>query len=323
MRMIAGVGWTDRGFEISIAGSERTLELAGADADTLLGRLAALDESGGVTCVFDTSNALAAERALATGLPVARLDPQHIPVEWRGGRVPAAVLAEIARKHSEALIHIGTDGFLADRVRELDHSPLPDHLRELPVRTVPGAADQVYLTFDDGPSEFTIPILRTLEAHGAKATFFEVGLHVVAHPATVAAVAAEGHAIGNHSWSHPYTHDASTSGWRKQLDMTSQVISEVTGERSDLFRPPYGRTPTTVVTSARDAGLRTILWSLDPKDWARPGAETIAADVLSGIAPGAIVLLHSGGGDRSQTVEALPAILRGLSALGLTAARLP
>jgi peptidoglycan/xylan/chitin deacetylase (PgdA/CDA1 family) len=181
-----------------------------------------------------------------------------------------------------------------------------------------GAEKTIALTFDDGPNPpHTTRILDVLERYGVPATFFCVGLHVGAHREELARMAEAGHAVGNHTYSHPFLPDLSRREITVQLERTDAAIADAGARPTGLFRPPYGsRTPEILDWLAADGGpaRRVVLWDVEPYDWALPGAGAIAGRVLADAAPGSVVLLHDGGGDRSQTAEALPAIVEGLLA---------
>jgi peptidoglycan/xylan/chitin deacetylase (PgdA/CDA1 family) len=184
----------------------------------------------------------------------------------------------------------------------------------------------VALTFDDGPSELTDPLLDRLGELGIKATFFMVGRQVERYPAIARRVAEEGHEIGNHSYSHPiYLYRNQHETWR-QLARTQEVISAVTGVRPRLARPPCGvRTPA-YFRAANVLGLRTVQWTCTGFDWKRRDAQRIAADAMNGVSAGAIILLHdgdsSGKRDRLQTVKAVPLIVSALESRNLRVAPL-
>jgi len=186
----------------------------------------------------------------------------------------------------------------------------------------------IALTFDDGPSEWTPPILDALAAQGARGTFFVLGRSIEGREEIVRRTAAEGHELGNHAYSHtdPQTLDDDTL--RRELDRTSTRLEELTGRRPRLFRPPYAGHDVRVARVARAAGLSpTVLRSVDPADWREPDAGRIASRVLAEIRPGAIVCLHDGLPphttegtlDRTPTVTAVSAILDGVRARGLVA----
>lgn len=194
--------------------------------------------------------------------------------------------------------------------------------RPLPtiVRQVSGARGKVaYLTFDDGPNRtYTPQVLGLLRKHHAKATFFMIGSSAKANPALVRQVRAEGHAIGNHTFSHPWLHRLSRAGVAGQLRSTDAVLGHTT-----CMRPPGGFVNSGVTSVSRGLGKSVVLWSVDTSDWSRPGAARINASLVRGARPGAILLMHDGGGPRAQTVAALGRALTSLSARGYRFETLP
>ncbi len=165
------------------------------------------------------------------------------------------------------------------------------------------------LTFDDGPdAKYTARVLKILKDEGVHATFFVVGKHVRSYPEQVRLMAAEGHEVANHSWSHADFTKLSAKAQRAELDKCSAALAEI-GITPRWFRPPYGAFNKTTTRQAKDAGLIPLLWSVDPRDWAEPGASTIVSRVSKQLTNGGVVLLHSTHG---QTVEALPGLIRKL-----------
>lgn len=178
----------------------------------------------------------------------------------------------------------------------------------------------VALTFDDGPSRYTRAILDTLRRLDAPATFFVVGNVAERRPALVRRMRADGMAVGNHSYSHPYRPPFAARRLREvRADIAggAAAIASLVSPPT-LFRPPGGSVSPQVLAAARAQGQRVVLWSVDSEDW-RPGATAaeIARRVLRDVRRGSIVLLHDGGGNRAQTVKALPAIVKGIRARGL------
>lgn len=187
------------------------------------------------------------------------------------------------------------------------------------ISAIPGpmVSPEVALTFDDGPSRvFTPQVLAVLAARGATATFFMVGRSAQADPNEVRAVVAAGNAVGGHTWDHTRLPSLSEQAFAAQVDRTDQLLVTLTGRPLRCVRPPYGRYDRVVVERLATRGLATVLWDADPRDWSRPGVDAIVARVAAGLHPGAIIELHDGGGDRSQTVAALPAILDLIAARG-------
>ncbi len=195
-------------------------------------------------------------------------------------------------------------------------------LPAVPAQAAP--AKVVYLTFDDGPSpRYTPQVLSVLSRFGVRATFFEIGQNVAANPAVTRRVHDQGHSVQNHSWSHPDLRSLSKSAFDAQVTATDARIRAQTGTTPRCLRPPYGGVNPAVRSGAARLGKSVQLWSVDPQDWARPGRAAIERRVLDRVTPGSVVLLHDGGGDRSQTVAALPGILSTLKARGYTFALLP
>ena len=181
-----------------------------------------------------------------------------------------------------------------------------------------GKDDQVAISFDDGPdSEWTPQILDILKTRGVKASFFVVGSKVEEHPGLVRRIVQDGHEIGVHTYTHPNLSLISEERVRLELNATQRLIETLTGRSTILFRPPYSADsrPTSLseilpLKMAQDMGYLTVTEDIDPEDWAQPGIELILERVKhSRQMGGNIILLHDAGGDRSQTVEALPLIL--------------
>lgn len=201
----------------------------------------------------------------------------------------------------------------------------PATLRQQAHLTLSQPGRSIALTFDDGPHPVQTPaILDILRKHDVPATFFIIGQNASWHPDLVKAIDTEGHLIANHSWSHPQLNRIPTAKVRTELGRTCDLIEKALGASPRFARAPYGawHKPSLKVCAA--LGMEPMGWSIDTQDWKSPGSATIRSRVLTGAAPGAIVLAHDGGGDRSQTVEALthylPRLLdRGYTMVPLTA----
>jgi peptidoglycan/xylan/chitin deacetylase (PgdA/CDA1 family) len=174
----------------------------------------------------------------------------------------------------------------------------------------------VALTFDGGPSGYTRQIDRILQRKHVRASFFWVGSRVSGWEKVVRRVSRQGHEIANHSWFHDDLTKLPPDEVRRQLSRTNRLLSRLTGERPRLFRPPYGAVNGRLRALAADLEMRTVLWNVDSLDWTGPGCEAIAARVRRQVRHRSIVLLHDGGGDRRQTVCALPRIIRDLRSRG-------
>ncbi|MXY36106.1 MAG: polysaccharide deacetylase family protein, partial [Dehalococcoidia bacterium] len=190
----------------------------------------------------------------------------------------------------------------------------------------PAGEPVVYLTFDDGPHpRWTPQVLDVLARHGATATFFVLGQNVLAYPALAARMVAEGHDPENHTFDHASLDKVDRETFIAEVRDTDRAIHEAAGEQADpiaCLRPPYGAYDAQTGTLAAELGKTLTLWTVDPQDWRRPGADQIAEHLLAHARPGAILLMHDGGGERSQTVAALDRVLGELSARGFTFALL-
>jgi len=180
----------------------------------------------------------------------------------------------------------------------------------------------VAITFDDGPSPDTTPrVLDALRAADAHATFFILGRHAEQHPEIVQRIAREGHEIANHTYGHGILVFASQRDITRELLRTHRLLLESGTRPPRLFRAPHGFRNPYVVRVARRLGYRVVGWTKGVFDTARPGADVIAERSRKALRPGAILLLHdadgNGDGDRSQTADALPQILRDVEEAGL------
>lgn len=195
----------------------------------------------------------------------------------------------------------------------------------------PTTAKVVALTYDDGPWKATPQILNILEQKHVVATFFQVGERVAQYAALDRRMLRDGDIIGNHSWNHEdlkYSRNICDC----QMKRTNGEIRRVTGFTPCLFRPPYGEITNDEIDDAREYGMTVVGWSVDPKDWARPGANAIVNIVTTQIDPGGIILDHDGSepgvknlklGNRTQTIAALPRFIDTLRSEGYSFVTIP
>ena len=196
----------------------------------------------------------------------------------------------------------------------LDEQPQDGALAVAPMPEDATADKVLYLTFDDGPNRiWTSRILAVLDRYDAKATFFALGQEAAKNPDLVQTIVAAGHVIGHHSWDHPLLVGVDRDELMEQIWRTDEALG---GVASPCLRPPYGVIDDASRAVVEELGLRVILWDIDPRDWMADGAEAIAAAVIHQAAPGRIVVLHDGGGNRGETVGALEIVLENLSARG-------
>ena len=176
---------------------------------------------------------------------------------------------------------------------------------------------EIALTFDDGPWPDTPQFLDILEREHAPATFFMVGRQVPGHGALIERMLRDGDMVGNHS----LTHANLAGGGPKaafEIERTQANIRAASGFTPCLFRPPYGAVSGALVGESSARGLVATLWNDDTRDWARPGVGAIVSTALREASPGGIIIMHDGGGDRSETIAALPSIIHDLRARGYT-----
>jgi len=181
----------------------------------------------------------------------------------------------------------------------------------------------VALTFDDGPGPYTPGVLDVLERHHAVGTFFAIGRMERYFGASTARQIRDGDAVGDHTENHRDLARLTRHELREEL-FEPLARAELLGDtRPRLFRPPYGSFNALTMRELHALHLLMVLWSVDTGDYLHPGVATIVARALEGARPGAILLLHDGGGDRSQTVAALPAIIERLRARGFHLVTVP
>lgn len=173
----------------------------------------------------------------------------------------------------------------------------------------PGHRKSIALTFDDGPSEGTLPLLDYLSKEGIKATFFQCGMNILRHPSIAGKVAAAGHEIGNHTFSHPRLTFKSRSFIDREFTDAQKIIASETGLTPMVLRPPYGLRWAGMYAVQQKLALLGVLWTVIGNDWKWP-ARRITARVLQHSSPGGIICLHDGRAvdpkpDISQTLTAV------------------
>ena len=179
-----------------------------------------------------------------------------------------------------------------------------------------GNKPEIALTIDDGPSPYTSQMLSVLRQYGIHATFFVVGQNVQNYPDLVQQELADGHLIGNHTWDHADLTKLSANAVRKEISDTSAILQQTAGFQPTFFRPPYGAITNSIQAQAYSLGLTSTLWSVDPQDWTTPGTQVIINRVLSEVQNGSVILMHDGGGNRSQSIAALKTIIPTLQQRG-------
>lgn len=229
------------------------------------------------------------------------------------------VSVDEASKDGARKIELAPDGYLSATYLSFPEFPTLYHQGA-------GGEHQVALTFDDGPDpKWTPQVLDILKANGVKATFFLVGVNAEKYPDLVRRIVAEGHEIGNHTYYHSNLSICWPEHVRLELNATQLLIETITGRSTTLFRPPYNAdtSPSSLadlapLRIASEMNYLVVLENIDPQDWARPGQDVILQRIKQQRHDGSIILLHDAGGDRSQTIAALPQIIDWLGTRGDT-----
>ncbi len=243
------------------------------------------------------------------------------PSALRPTNVPEALAGQAGPAHPAAQKHLATAQH-PDAAGSDGQSGAPAHARsaaqhghqrppdDQPRYTLNDGRKAIALTIDDGPSRIYTPqILNLLHKYGIKASFSMIGLSVKADPGLAREVAAAGHMIVNHTWTHADLAVLAPVAVKDQIVRANDEIHQATGRQPAMFRAPYGAWSAAVLKRCQQMKLTPLDWSVDPRDWARPGVSAIAGNILRNTRTGSIILEHDGGGDRSETVAALKIVL--------------
>jgi peptidoglycan/xylan/chitin deacetylase (PgdA/CDA1 family) len=199
--------------------------------------------------------------------------------------------------------------------RTLRHTPY--------VRIAGNQHKEVALTFDDGPGPYTPQILSILERENVPGTFFEVGVSETYFHASTSLIAARGYPIGDHTQEHAPMGKLPPAAQKTQLLEDVSALGKYGAPFPRLFRPPYGSWDNATLKLLHKYHMLMVLWTVDTSDYRRPGTKAIVHAAVSGARPGAIMLLHDAGGNRTQTVQALPKIIKSLRARGYKLVTVP
>jgi peptidoglycan/xylan/chitin deacetylase (PgdA/CDA1 family) len=206
--------------------------------------------------------------------------------------------------------HRGVPAHQAIPVHSNPAYSIPAYPLDRPLYYISDTHKAIALTIDDGPDPvYTPQVLGVLHRYQVTATFSMIGLHVAAYPQLARAVAEAGHRICNHTWTHSDLVGMRRPRVRDELARASHAIHAATGVQPGLFRAPYGAWSAAVIRQCERMNMIPLDWSVDPRDWARPGVRSIVRNIMKNTQPGSIILEHDGGGNRSQTVEALRIVL--------------
>ncbi|MBB5034017.1 polysaccharide deacetylase family protein [Prosthecobacter vanneervenii] len=193
--------------------------------------------------------------------------------------------------------------------------PVPPAGARISYSSVKISQKTLAMTFDDGPHPSLTPkLLDLLKERNIKCTFFLIGQQVKMYPDIVRRIIAEGHEIGNHTWTHCSLTSRSDDQIRSELKKSEDAVFEVAGVRPHLVRPPYGAVNTRIKNLMfTEFGYSTIMWSVDPQDWRRPGVAAVTSRLVNGAHPGAIMLSHD---IHPPTITAMPAMFDQLLSQG-------
>ncbi|EEG79023.1 polysaccharide deacetylase family protein [Dethiobacter alkaliphilus] len=186
--------------------------------------------------------------------------------------------------------------------------PTVGQKRLLPIYYVDTEEKKVAISFDASwGAEYTETILGILKENDIKTTFFLTGFWIEKYPELVKKIVAEGHELGNHTWTHPHLNTLDKESIKKELQRVHAALTDLGGKEPYLFRPPFGEYSDKVIEVADELGYKTIQWSIDSLDWKDLGATTITQRVTEKFHPGAIILFHNNG---RYTADALPNIIK-------------
>jgi peptidoglycan/xylan/chitin deacetylase (PgdA/CDA1 family) len=260
----------------------------------------------------------AAVLALVAGIAVGAASTGSSPPAHRGAVLPGGYFSRI-----RALAGGGPGSFVVGEQRA-ESAAITHTLSYTPFVRVAGRQHkEVALTFDDGPGPYTPSIVQILEREHAPATFFEVGVEERYFHAATAAIVARGFPIGDHTETHAPMSQLKRKLQQSQLLQDSAAIGTYGAPFPRLFRPPYGMWNATTLKLLKKYRMLMVMWTVDTDDYEMPGVKVILKRTLDGLQPGAIILLHDAGGNRSQTVAALPLIIKALRRRGYKLVTVP
>ena len=251
-----------------------------------------------------------------------------IAVGSGGGSSPTAVHASTHVgtgyfTRIETLAGTGTGSFIAAE-KAAENNAINKTLAYTPYIHIAGAQHkEVALTFDDGPGPYTAQFVSVLKQNHVPATFFEVGLAEPDFHVGTSLVAQAGFPIGDHTFNHYAMSHLSAAGQQTQLNEQIAATSRYGAPYPRLFRPPYGLWDQTTLGILKKMHMLMVLWTVDTSDYQLPGVDSIVHTAVSGAQPGAIILMHDAGGNRAETLAALPIIIRELRAKGYTMVTVP
>lgn len=236
---------------------------------------------------------------------------QVAPIEQNVRQHTAISVARLERVKANTKLQIEQNRIPPDIEQFVPEAYQGQIVRSLPLSLGDRA---IALTFDDGPSPYTVQILDILQHYDVLATFFVLGQAISRYPDVLQRIVADGHLLGNHTWSHPYIVNSEADAYR-EIERTAELIYDYTRVRTQLFRPPGGYLNNALTPYSARQNHTITMWSVDSSDYFLSQSE-ILHQVLAEVHPGAIILLHDGGGPRHDTVAALPLLIESLQQQG-------
>lgn len=253
-----------------------------------------------------SANSLSEEEAVLVTEKVANLDLNALRFDYKDSQLtlhlPEGEFASSQVQFSiDELFSVVNGDYLSD----IDKASYDQYHAQQVDKT---ALRQVALTFDDGPSRLTTPVvLDLLKKYKAKATFFVLGQNIAGNEDILKRMIEEGHEIANHTWSHPNLTRITADQVKQEIELTQSAIEEVIGHRPTFMRPPYGAVNASVAAAA---GLASIYWNVDTQDWSNRDPHLILSQVKAYTNPGAIILMHD---IHQTTVDGLEPVLHYLT----------
>ncbi len=296
-----------------------------ADTDTLIERVRGRLERGPARRPLAPHHRRRRAAALALVAGLALLVGAIAGAASQGGAPHVAKLAAAGSYLGRIRTLAGNGaGSLAVAQRGAENQAITRTLAYTPyVRRAGTQHREIALTFDDGPGPYTPQILSVLERLHAPATFFEVGVEERYFHDSTAKIVLRGYPIGDHTQTHANMGQLSPKQQQSQLLEETEAIGNLGAPFPRMFRPPYGLWDKATLKVLKKYRMLMILWTVDTSDYERPGVEAIVDSAVRGAHPGSIILMHDAGGDRSQTVAALPTIIRQLRKRGYKLVTVP
>lgn len=244
---------------------------------------------------------------------------------WGAAEIPAEARGGGGYEHTAAAAHAEKR---KKREAPVNWSELQRRYRGVFVlRASASGGRRVALTFDDVPDQrYTPLVLNVLKRKRVRATFFVVGSRAHKHPGQLKRIVSEGHAVGNHTYTHPQLPKLSLPEVRREIERTGGVIRRIAGFEPAMIRPPYGDIGPAQLEWTKSRGYTVVNWDVDSSDWRQLPASIVLRNAVSGVRPGSIILMHAGGGAGQNlfgTVKALPLLIDRLRAQGYELVTVP